>query len=80
MVAVQVGEHDEVEGWEVFDLHRRVRQPPRAETVTQMHVIPGVEEVRVGQDREPPVTDNNGRRPDEEDGASLEAGLLTPNG
>jgi hypothetical protein len=54
VVAVQVGEHDEVEGREVFDLHRRVRQPPRAETVTQMHVIPGVEEVRVGQDREPP--------------------------
>ena len=80
VVAVQVGEHDEVEGWEVFDLHRRVRQPSRAETVAQVHVVPGVEEVGVGQERETSVANDNGRRPDKEDGASLEAGLLAPDG
>src|SRR5215210_2105938 len=72
MVAVQVGEQDEVQRGEVFDLYGRVRPALRAEAVAEVDVVAGVEKVRVGQDSETTVADDHGRRPDEEDRTPVE--------
>jgi hypothetical protein len=53
VVAVVVGEEDEVDRREVVDLHRPVGQPGCAHPVAEAHLLVPMDEVRVGEDREP---------------------------
>jgi hypothetical protein len=53
VVAVIMREDAEIERRQVFDLKRRIRQPLRRQSVAEMDVVAGVQEVRVGQDVKP---------------------------
>ena len=65
VVAVVVGEEDEVDRREVVDLHRPVGQPGCAHPVAEAHLLVPMDEVRVGEDREPAEPQEQRGVPDE---------------
>ena len=60
MVAVIVREQAKIDRRQSFDVERRFGQPLGREPVTQMNVIAGVQEIRVGQDGETAETQDDG--------------------
>ena len=57
---------DEVDRRQRLQLERRLGPPGRGHAVPEVDVVAPVEEVRIGQDREPGVAEDHGRRADEE--------------
>jgi hypothetical protein len=72
VVAVVVREDDEVQRRQVPEVHGRVGEAGRVQAQAEVRPLAGVEEVRVGEDREPAVAQQHGGRPDEGDLAGRE--------
>src|SRR5689334_21984959 len=66
VVAVVVREYAEVYRRELFDFERGVGQALGGQAVTEMHVVARVQKIRVCQNREAGVAQQNRRRADEE--------------
>jgi hypothetical protein len=66
VVLVHVREHDEVDRRQRLQLERRIGPADRRHAVAEVDMVAPVEEVRVGEDREPRVAEDHSRRSDEE--------------
>lgn len=60
---------DEIDRGKSIQLHCRVGLPYCRETPPQMHVIPSMQEIRIGQDGEVPISDDHSGSANEENGA-----------